>query len=123
MAKVQLSYAPNSNGDPDPGEIVWTWVPYEENDGRGKDRPILVVAREPAGTLLAVQLSSRHHDGDPEWVPVGTGDWDGEHRPSWADTGRVLRVHAEGVRREASALSRSSFNLVIAALRERHGWV
>ena len=122
VAKVQLSYNPNSNGDPDPGEIVWTWVPYEENDGRGKDRPVLVVAREPAGTLLAVQLSSQHHDGDPAWVPVGTGDWDGEHRPSWADTSRVLRVHAEGMRREASALSRASFDVVITALRERHGW-
>jgi hypothetical protein len=29
-------------------------VPYEENDVRGKDRPVLVVAREPAGTVLAV---------------------------------------------------------------------
>ena len=50
---VRTSYAPDRDGDPDPGEIVWTWVPFEENDGRGKDRPVLVVAREAGGTLLA----------------------------------------------------------------------
>ena len=44
-------------------------MPYEENDGRGKDRPVLVVAREPAGTVLAVQLSSQAHDDDVGWVP------------------------------------------------------
>ena len=36
---------PEARRDPDPGEIVWTWVPYEEHDGRGKDRPVLLVAR------------------------------------------------------------------------------
>jgi hypothetical protein len=54
VGHVATSYNPSTDGDPDPGEIVWTWVPYEENDGRGKDRPVLVVAREPAGTVLAV---------------------------------------------------------------------
>ncbi|GAB5080487.1 hypothetical protein ARTHROSP310_36360 [Arthrobacter sp. AD-310] len=27
------------DGEPDPGEVVWTWVPYQEDHGRGKDRP------------------------------------------------------------------------------------
>lgn len=34
IGPVQTSYAPDRDGDPDPGEIVWTWVPYENNDGR-----------------------------------------------------------------------------------------
>jgi len=53
-----------------PGEVVWTWVPFEENDGRGKDRPVLVVAVEPAGTYLAVQLTSKDHDGQGDFVSV-----------------------------------------------------
>lgn len=122
IGPVQTSYAPDRDGDPDPGEIVWTWVPYEENDGRGKDRPVLVVAREASGTLLAVQLSSKRHDHDREWVPIGTGPWDSAGRESWVDVDRVLRVHEDGMRREACALDRGRFQLVVDRLRERYGW-
>ncbi|MFD3694973.1 type II toxin-antitoxin system PemK/MazF family toxin [Streptomyces sp. NPDC058646] len=123
IGPVRTEYAPDHDGDPDPGEIVWTWVPYEENDGRGKDRPVLVVAREPGGsTLLAVPLSSKRHDGDREWVPIGTGPWDGAGRESWVDVDRVLRVYESGMRREACALDRGRFQLVADRLRERYGW-
>lgn len=123
IGPVRTEYAPDPDGDPDPGEIVWTWVPYEENDGRGKDRPVLVVAREPGGrTLLAVQLSSKRHDHDPEWVPIGTGPWDSAGRESWVAVDRVLRVHESGMRREACALERVRFQLVVDRLSERYGW-
>ncbi|MEV6103392.1 type II toxin-antitoxin system PemK/MazF family toxin [Streptomyces sp. NPDC051940] len=119
---VRTSYAPDPDGDPDPGEIVWTWVPYEENDGRGKDRPVLVVARERTGTLLAVQLSSKRHDNDREWVALGSGPWDRSGRDSWVDLDRVLRIHPDGMRREACSLDRQRFHLVEHRLRLRHGW-
>lgn len=122
VGRVRTEYAPEHDGDPDPGEIVWTWVPYEENDGRGKDRPVLVVAREAAGTLLAVQLSSKRHDADREWVAIGAGPWDRSGRDSWVNVDRVLRVHERGMRREACALDRGRFNLVVLRLRERYGW-
>ena len=97
-------------------------MPYEENDGRGKDRPVLVVARERGGTLLAVQLSSKRHDADREWVPIGSGPWDRAGRDSWVDLDRVLRVHPDGMRREACALDRPRFDLVVMRLRQRYGW-
>ncbi|MFG2529622.1 type II toxin-antitoxin system PemK/MazF family toxin [Streptomyces sp. NPDC048516] len=122
VGTVTTTYAPDPDGDPDPGEIVWTWVPYEENDGRGKDRPVLVVARETGGTLLAVQLSSKRHQNDREWVPLGAGPWDRAGRDSWVAVDRVLRVHPAGMRREACALDRGRFNLVVNRLRERYGW-
>ena len=135
VGKVRTEYAPVHDGDPDPGEIVWTWVPFEENDGRGKDRPVLVVAREAAGTVLAVPLTSKQPDdgrdgGSPGRasarprgkVPIGNGPWDREGRDSWVDVERVFRVHEEGMRREACALDRMRFNLVVHRLRERYGW-
>jgi len=122
VGSVRTEYAPAHDGDPDPGEIVWTWVPFEENDGRGKDRPVLVVAREKADTLLAVQLSSKEHDFEREWVPIGIGPWDKEGRESWVNLDRVMRVHADGMRREACALDRGRFNLVVNRLKERYGW-
>ena len=122
VGAVRTQYAPAHDGDPDPGEIVWTWVPYEERDGRGKDRPVLVVAREPRGTLLAVQLSSKRHDGDREWVALGAGPWDREGRDSWVSLDRVLRLHEQGMRREACALDRARFDLVVGRLRQLYGW-
>jgi len=38
---VQFEYTPHLDGDPDPGEVVWTWVPYEDDPSQGKDRPVL----------------------------------------------------------------------------------
>jgi hypothetical protein len=122
IGPVRTSYAPDRDGAPDPGEIVWTWVPYEENDGRGKDRPVLVVAREEEDTLLAVRLSTKRHDRDREWLAIGVGPWDRARRASWVDLDRVLRVHETGMRREACALDRPRFDAVVQRLRERYGW-
>jgi PemK-like, MazF-like toxin of type II toxin-antitoxin system len=122
VGPVRMSYSPRPDGAPDPGEVVWTWVPFEENDGRGKDRPVLVVAVESAGTYLAVQLTGKDHDGEGDFVPVGAGGWDGEHRPSWVNLDRVIRVREGGMRREASALPREPFELVAGRLRQRYGW-
>jgi hypothetical protein len=122
VGPVRMSYSPQTDGAPDPGEVVWTWVPFEENDGRGKDRPVLVVAVESAGTYLAVQLTSKDHDGEGDFVAVGAGRWDGEHRPSWVNLDRVIRVREGGMRREAAALPREPFELVTGRLRQRYGW-
>ncbi|MBJ6642344.1 type II toxin-antitoxin system PemK/MazF family toxin [Streptomyces griseoincarnatus] len=122
VGRVRTEYSPAHDGDPDPGEIVWTWVPFEENDGRGKDRPVLVVARETAGTFLAVQLSSKGRAGDRDQVPIGSGPWDRSGRDSWVAVDRVLRLHEQGMRREACALDRMRFNSVRQRLRERYGW-
>jgi PemK-like, MazF-like toxin of type II toxin-antitoxin system len=122
IGPVRMSYSPHMDGAPDPGEVAWTWVPFEEHDGRGKDRPVLVVAVESAGTYLAVQLTSKAHDGEGDFVSVGAGGWDGEHRPSWVNLDRVIRVHEGGMRREAAALPREPFERVTGRLHQRYGW-
>lgn len=122
VGRVRMEYAPDPDGDPDPGEIVWTWVPYEEGDGRGKDRPVLIVAREEGTTVLAVQLTSKRRSGDEEWMPLGAGPWDREARDSWVGLGRVLRISAGGMRREACALDRARFNAVVHRLQQVYGW-
>ena len=122
IGPVRMSYSPETDGAPDPGEVVWTWVPFEEDDGRGKDRPVLVVAAESAGTYLAVQLTSKDHDGQGDFVSIGAGRWDGEHRPSWVNLDRVIRVHESGMRREAAALPRETFERVTGRLQQRYGW-
>ena len=122
LRRVRLGYAPSRDGEPDPGEIVWTWVPYEENDGRGKDRPVVIVAASHAGEWLAVQLTSKAHDADRDYVSLGSGDWDASGRPSWARIDRLFRVRTDGMRREAAALDAPRFERVAAALATRYGW-
>jgi hypothetical protein len=118
-----MTYSPATDGDPDPGEIVWTWVPFEEADGRGKDRPVLVVAVEKGGqSWLAVQLTSKSHQGDVEFVAIGAGEWDSAGRPSWVNIDRVFRVYDTGMRREACALPAARFQAVEQRLRQRYGW-
>src|SRR5918993_1319401 len=84
-----VEYRPRQDGRPDPGEVVWAWVPFDEGDGRGKDRPVLVIGRRGAD-LLALILSSRDHDRDAAdearfgrvWTDIGSGPWDARNRPS-----------------------------------------
>lgn len=127
---MAIDYAPVADGRADPGEVVWAWVPYEEDPNRGKDRPVLVLART-GDDLLALMLTSRDHTGEPRrddrpgapvWMDVGSGAWDRQGRPSEVRLDRVLRLDESAVRREGAALDRSRFDRVAAAARELHGW-
>ena len=120
----RFGYAPKADGHPDPGEVVWTWVPYEEDASRGKDRPVLVIGIED-DVLVALQLTSKDHDVDQaqesrdgrEWMDIGTGAWDSQRRPSEVRLNRVLRLDPAGVRREGAALPRDVFDAVLEAAR------
>jgi hypothetical protein len=118
----KLVYAPDLDGRADPGEVVWTWVTYEEDPTRGKDRPVLVVGRDHA-TLLGLMMSSQErHAADRSWVGIGTGSWDAEGRPSWVRLDRVLDVPEESIRREGAILERTVFDRVAARLRRDYSW-
>lgn len=123
-AGAAISYAPRADGEPDPGEVVWAWVAYEEDPARGKDRPVLVIGRD-GSTLLGLQLTSKDHDRDAAdearhgryWMDIGSGGWDRERRPSEVRLDKVLRLREDEVRREGAALDRAMFESVIAAVR------
>jgi hypothetical protein len=119
-----LRYAPEADDDADPGEIVWAWVPYDENDGRGKDRPVLILARH-AGGYLGLQATSQDHDRDRAdearwgryWFDIGAGAWDSHGRQSEVRLDRVLYLPAAAVRRQGAALDEERFDAVAQALR------
>ncbi|WP_067890900.1 type II toxin-antitoxin system PemK/MazF family toxin [Nocardia vaccinii] len=118
----QVVYCPRLDGRADPGEIVWTWVPFEENPNEGKDRPVLVVGR--AGTtLLGLMLSSNpERSRDHHWVEIGSGPWDYQGRTSWVRLDRVLDVPEEGIRREGAILPRRTFDVVAHRLCQEYQW-
>ena len=122
LGRTGWGYAPESDGALDPGEIVWTWVPFEERDGRGKDRPVVIMATLGRGNLLAVQLTSKDHTGDDDYVPLGVGSWDHDRRPSWAGIARVFQVRQGGVRREGTVIDSARYTLIERAVRARYRW-
>lgn len=119
----QFTYHPAPNDQPDPGEVVWAWVPYEEDPTVGKDRPVLVLAHAAEG-VIAAQLTSQDHDQDAEqearwgraWMDIGTGNWDRQRRPSEVRLDRLLVLPPSGMRREGGKLPRQKFNAVCEAI-------
>jgi hypothetical protein len=112
--KVVFEYSPCLDGDPDPGEVVWTWVPYEEDASQGKDRPVVIIGRR-GDNLVGVPLTSKRHDNEPQ-VAVGTGTWDREGRPSYAKLERLLEIDPQQVRREGAVLTRAHFDDIVAGV-------
>ncbi|WP_084618295.1 type II toxin-antitoxin system PemK/MazF family toxin [Jonesia quinghaiensis] len=112
------TYDPHIDGNADPGEIVWAWVPFEEDHTQGKDRPVLLVGRDDQW-LLGLMLSSRDRDQRmaSNWVEIGSGPWDSQGRPSEVRVDRIIRVNPSSVRREGAVLPRGLFDQVIAATR------
>jgi hypothetical protein len=115
--RVHAEYAPNPDGDADPGEIVWAWVPFEEDHSQGKDRPTLIVGRD-GKHLLGLMLTSKDHTrtGNRDYLDLGSGEWDRQGRDSEVKLDRVLRLDESAVRREGAVLDRTRFNQVISAL-------
>lgn len=119
---LDLVYAPEVDGQPDAGEVVWAHVPFEEDWSRGKDRPVLVVGRD-GRWVLGMQLTSRDHDRDTaqeeragrHWVDVGVGGWDGRRRASEVRVDRVVRIDPSTIRREGAVLDRARWDDVVAA--------
>ncbi|WP_228551968.1 type II toxin-antitoxin system PemK/MazF family toxin [Mumia zhuanghuii] len=120
-----LGYAPRPDGRPDPGEIVWTWVPYEDDPRKGKDRPVLLVGRR-GDALVGVMLTSKDHDRDAadearfgrHWLDIGSGAWDRQGRPSEVRLDRLITVDPTAVRREGAVLAQSRFDEVVAGVRQ-----
>ena len=123
----ELTYAPFDDDRADPGEIVWAWVPFEEDHTRGKDRPVLVIGRR-RGLLLGLMLTSKDHHRDAadearwgrHWVDLGSGAWDRQGRPSEVRVDRVLQLDPAAVRRTGAALDRRRFDRVAGAVRSLH---
>lgn len=128
-SRPDVDYRPRDDDRPDPGEIVWAWVPFDEGDGRGKDRPVLVIGRR-GPDLLGLMLTSKDHDRDAAdearygrvWTDLGSGAWDTRGRPSEVRLDRLLVLDPSTVRREGAALDRARFDRVVAEARRVQGW-
>lgn len=121
---LSISYDPHLDGDPDPGEVVWAWVPYEDDPHQGKDRPVLIIARH-GEALFGLMLTSQDRTRDYErenaagrfWFDLGSGPWDSKGRPSDVRLNRLIELGDSDVRREGAVLDKARFDRVVAAAR------
>ena len=121
---INFEYSPSLDGDADPGEIVWTWVPFEEDHSQGKDRPVLLVGRD-GEYLLALMMTSKDHNNrehaDPNYLDIGSGPWDPQGRASEVKLNRVIRVRPDAMRREGAIMPEDTFRLVERAWIRHNG--
>lgn len=120
-----MEYGRRGPGGLESGDVVWTWVAYEEDASQGKDRPVLLIGSDQ-GWLLGLPATSQDHDRDAEqerragrfWVDIGTGDWDSKGRPSEVRVDRIVRVDPAKVRRADGHVSRAIFDEVAEGVRQ-----
>lgn len=121
---INFEYSPSLDGDADPGEIVWTWVPFEEDHSQGKDRPVLLVGRD-GEYLLALMMTSKDHNNrehaDSNYLDIGSGPWDSQGRASEVKLNRVIRVRPDAMRREGAMMPEDTFRLIERAWTRRNG--
>lgn len=121
---IDFEYSPSLDGDADPGEIVWTWVPFEEDHSQGKDRPVLLVGRD-GEYLLALMMTSKDHNNrehaDSNYLDIGSGPWDPQGRASEVKLNRVIRVRPDSMRREGAIMPEDTFRLIERAWTRRNG--
>ncbi len=91
------------------GQMVWTWIAYEEDPSQGKDRPVLLIGAH-SGWLLGLPATSQDHDR--------SGEWDKQRRVSEVRTDRIVRIDPAYVRRASGSVSAAVFQKVAAEVRE-----
>lgn len=119
----EMGYDRRGPGGYHTGEMVWTWVAFEEDANQGKDRPVLLVGSDE-GWLLGLPATSKDHDRDAAqerragryWVDIGSGKWDAMGRPSEVRADRIIRVHPDKVRRAAGRVDSRTFDQVADAV-------
>lgn len=122
----EMHYGQAGPGGHAAGQMVWTWVAFEEDASNGKDRPVLLIGQHN-GWLLGLPATSKDHDLDAAqerragryWFEIGTGEWDARGRVSEVRVDRIVRVHPTRVRRTAGRVDRATFDQVASAVR-RH---
>lgn len=118
-----IFYAPDLDGQVDPGEIVWFLAPVDAAAKEHSERAMLVVGRTRRRGVLGLLISpnaSHSHDGN--WMEIGSGQWDSLGRPCWIRLDRVLEVPDHALRRAGALFPRARFERVASALRSRFDW-
>ncbi|NLZ58331.1 MAG: hypothetical protein GX898_08555 [Corynebacterium sp.] len=117
-----IFYAPDMDGQADPGEVVWIWAPADGVGNPPRERAMVVVGRTRS-TILGLLISCNpEHRSDEDWIDIGSGVWDERGRQSWVRLDRILEVSELGTRRQGTVLPRGRFERIANRLNNDFGW-
>lgn len=117
-----IFYAPDMDGQADPGEVVWIWVPADGPGNPPRERSMVVVGRT-RNTILGLLISCNpEHRVDDDWIDIGAGGWDERGRQSWVRLDRILEVSELGIRRQGTVIPRGRFERIAGRLSNDFGW-
>ena len=117
-----IVYAPDMDGQTDPGEVVWAPVMLEGDAEKSRERAVVVVGRHKQILLGALISTHARHADSPHWLFIGSGAWDPEGRPSWVRLDKILEVPESGIRRSGAMMPRRRFDRIAARLRSDYHW-
>ncbi|MDO4631067.1 MAG: growth inhibitor PemK [Corynebacterium sp.] len=124
-----IFYAPNMDGQVDPGEVVWFWIPSEdsahtddESTLKFTERALVVVGRTGDHVLGLITSPNPEHAHDEKWLDIGAGPWDDEGRQSWLRLDKVIKVAESTIRRQGAFIPPRRFNRIASRLRNEYGW-
>ncbi|AWT26636.1 hypothetical protein Csp1_18630 [Corynebacterium provencense] len=115
-------YAPDMDGQVDPGEVVWFRV-VKGRDAEPELRACLIVGRNEHHTLLGMLISSNpEHRAESNWVPIGTGLWDPKGNKCWVRVDKIVEIPEARIQRRGVFMPERRYDRIAAELRNRHGW-
>ncbi|MBC2681118.1 type II toxin-antitoxin system PemK/MazF family toxin [Corynebacterium anserum] len=114
-------YAPDMDGQADPGEVVWVNIRTQKN-GELELRSVLIIGRRKH-TLLGLLISSNADFNDsPNWIRIGSGPWEQEGNEAYIRLDKVLEVPESEIQRRGVSMPERRYDLIAARLRSDYGW-
>ncbi|WJZ03363.1 type II toxin-antitoxin system PemK/MazF family toxin [Corynebacterium freiburgense] len=117
-----LYYAPDMDGQADPGEVVWIMVNTNGPDNPPTERAIVVVGRTAHNILGLLISPDSTHKNEHNWLDIGAGGWDEASRQCWVRLDKVLEVPELDIRRQGAIIPKQRFERIANRLRKEFGW-
>lgn len=117
-----LFYAPNMDGQVDPGEVVFFLAQGDNASDQPQERALIVVGR--IGDQITGLLTSPNPNNQwkKTWIDIGAGPWDTQGRQAWARVDKVIRISESDIRRQGAVIPPARFERIAMRLRDEYGW-
>lgn len=117
-----IFYAPDMDGQVDPGEVVWFWAPPMNAESTPMERALVVIGRHGSDVLGLITSPNPVHKKEDSWLDIGAGPWDETGRQSWVRLDKVIKLPETSIRRQGSVIPQSRFERIANRLRADYGW-
>lgn len=117
-----IYYAPDMDGQADPGEVIWVWIQPDLPDYPARERAMVVVGRTQHILLGLLISPNPEHAEEDNWIDIGSGGWDIAGRQCWVRLDKILEVPESTIRRQGAIIPRRRFERIAHRLRSEYGW-